>query len=245
MCEAEIKWHRLHLWKDVHRYSRDNCTCRAGWLHRSGRCLYCCCSIWSTDWIFFCSVLLSLPSFDYLCPSYTLSLSLSLSHTHTHIFSLSLSHTHALSLSLSLMSLCHYSSHIFIYLHLIDFILPQYNLCHLSLQSQFTFSGHFFSLGLGNDIKFLGQIGLCAEMPAEQMLPFAARVVCSPLILSAKRGSWVQSLSKLFAISNLTARYCFQAAANCHAIGARTGLPQRTNPRLAPFLWCSGLSCTS
>lgn len=30
--------------------------------------------------------------------------------------------------------------------------------------------------------------------------------------------------------------YRFQAAANCRALGARTGLPRRADPRLAPFL---------
>ncbi|KAL3717735.1 hypothetical protein ACJRO7_009210 [Eucalyptus globulus] len=43
---------------------------------------------------------------------------------------------------------------------------------------------------------------LCAGMPPEKMLPFAAQV----------------------------------AAANCRALGARAGLPHRTDPRLAPYL---------
>ncbi|KAK4756531.1 hypothetical protein SAY87_006658 [Trapa incisa] len=43
---------------------------------------------------------------------------------------------------------------------------------------------------------------ICAKMPAEKMLPFAAQV----------------------------------AAANCRGLGARAGLPWRSDPRLAPFL---------
>ncbi|KAE7997913.1 hypothetical protein FH972_002504 [Carpinus fangiana] len=51
---------------------------------------------------------------------------------------------------------------------------------------------------------FIGGVvyAICAEMPPETMLPFAAQV----------------------------------AAANCRALGARTGLPHRTDPRLASFL---------
>ncbi|XP_008810882.1 sulfofructose kinase-like isoform X1 [Phoenix dactylifera] len=51
---------------------------------------------------------------------------------------------------------------------------------------------------------FIGAIlyALCAEMPPEKMLPFAAQV----------------------------------AALCCRALGARTGLPRRMDPRLAPFL---------
>ncbi|KAJ0966551.1 hypothetical protein J5N97_023468 [Dioscorea zingiberensis] len=51
---------------------------------------------------------------------------------------------------------------------------------------------------------FVGAVlyALCAEMPAEKMLPFAAKV----------------------------------AAAGCRALGARSGLPRRTDPCLAPFL---------
>ncbi|PKI76833.1 hypothetical protein CRG98_002819 [Punica granatum] len=51
---------------------------------------------------------------------------------------------------------------------------------------------------------FIGAVlyGLCAEMPPEKMLPFAAKV----------------------------------AASCCRALGARTGLPQRTDLCLAPFL---------
>ncbi|PKI36053.1 hypothetical protein CRG98_043524 [Punica granatum] len=43
---------------------------------------------------------------------------------------------------------------------------------------------------------------ICAEMPPEKMLPFAAQV----------------------------------AAANCRALGARAGLPRRSDPRMVPFL---------
>ncbi|XP_031403260.1 ribokinase-like isoform X3 [Punica granatum] len=64
---------------------------------------------------------------------------------------------------------------------------------------------------------FIGAVlyGLCAEMPPEKMLPFAAKVV-----------------SRLpFAFS------CAKVAASCcRALGARTGLPQRTDLCLAPFL---------
>ncbi|KAK9282322.1 hypothetical protein L1049_005236 [Liquidambar formosana] len=51
---------------------------------------------------------------------------------------------------------------------------------------------------------FIGAVlyAICADMPPEKMLPFAAQV----------------------------------AAANCRALGARTGLPRRSDPRLAPFL---------
>ncbi|KAL4376597.1 hypothetical protein GQ457_02G004210 [Hibiscus cannabinus] len=51
---------------------------------------------------------------------------------------------------------------------------------------------------------FIGAVlyALCASMPPEKMLPFAAQV----------------------------------AAAGCRALGARTGLPLRTDPRLAGFL---------
>ncbi|XP_058094933.1 uncharacterized protein LOC131240618 isoform X6 [Magnolia sinica] len=51
---------------------------------------------------------------------------------------------------------------------------------------------------------FIGVIlyAICAGMPPETMLPFAAQV----------------------------------AAAGCRSLGARTGLPRRTDPRLAPFL---------
>lgn len=51
---------------------------------------------------------------------------------------------------------------------------------------------------------FIGAIlyAICAEMPLEKMLPFAAQV----------------------------------AAAGCRALGARTGLPWRTDPRVAPLL---------
>ncbi|GMY06182.1 ribokinase [Fagus crenata] len=51
---------------------------------------------------------------------------------------------------------------------------------------------------------FIGAViyAICADMPPEQMLPFAAQV----------------------------------AAANCRALGARTGLPYHTDPRLASFL---------
>ncbi|CAH8322584.1 unnamed protein product [Eruca vesicaria subsp. sativa] len=51
---------------------------------------------------------------------------------------------------------------------------------------------------------FIGAVlyALCAGMPPEKMLPFAAQV----------------------------------AACNCRALGARTGLPHRTDPRLVPFL---------
>eukprot|EP00262_Sarcandra_glabra_P016803 TRINITY_DN5587_c0_g1_i3.p1 TRINITY_DN5587_c0_g1~~TRINITY_DN5587_c0_g1_i3.p1 ORF type:complete len:377 (-),score=58.93 TRINITY_DN5587_c0_g1_i3:283-1413(-) len=51
---------------------------------------------------------------------------------------------------------------------------------------------------------FIGAIiySICAEMPPEKMLPFAARV----------------------------------AAAGCRALGARTGLPKRTDPLLVPVL---------
>ncbi|KAH7690984.1 Ribokinase/fructokinase protein [Dioscorea alata] len=52
---------------------------------------------------------------------------------------------------------------------------------------------------------FVGAVlyALCAGMPPEKMLPFAAQV----------------------------------AAAGCRAMGARPGLPRRTDPRLAPFLY--------
>lgn len=51
---------------------------------------------------------------------------------------------------------------------------------------------------------FIGAVlyALCADMPPERMLPFAAQV----------------------------------AACSCRALGARAGLPHRSNPRLAPFL---------
>ncbi|PAL58994.1 hypothetical protein CEJ83_21585, partial [Acinetobacter baumannii] len=51
---------------------------------------------------------------------------------------------------------------------------------------------------------FIGAVlyALCANMPPEKMLPFAAQV----------------------------------AAAGCRALGARTSLPHRTDPRLASFL---------
>ncbi|KAL8106680.1 hypothetical protein AgCh_023433 [Apium graveolens] len=51
---------------------------------------------------------------------------------------------------------------------------------------------------------FIGAVlyAICANMPPEKMLPFAAQV----------------------------------AAASCRALGARTGLPHRADPRLAPFL---------
>ncbi|XP_042514836.1 ribokinase-like isoform X2 [Macadamia integrifolia] len=51
---------------------------------------------------------------------------------------------------------------------------------------------------------FIGAIlyAICADMPPEKMLPFAAQV----------------------------------AAAGCRALGARSGLPWRTDPRLGPFL---------
>ncbi|XP_024004732.1 ketohexokinase isoform X2 [Eutrema salsugineum] len=51
---------------------------------------------------------------------------------------------------------------------------------------------------------FIGAVlyAICARMPPEKMLPFAAQV----------------------------------AACKCRALGARTGLPRRTDPRLAPFL---------
>ncbi|CAH2077655.1 unnamed protein product [Thlaspi arvense] len=51
---------------------------------------------------------------------------------------------------------------------------------------------------------FIGAVlyGICAGMPPEKMLPFAAQV----------------------------------AACNCRGLGARTGLPHRTDPRLVPFL---------
>ncbi|KAL6968111.1 hypothetical protein U1Q18_033914 [Sarracenia purpurea var. burkii] len=51
---------------------------------------------------------------------------------------------------------------------------------------------------------FIGAVlyAVCASMPPEEMLPFAAQV----------------------------------AAASCRALGARTGLPRRSDPRLAPFL---------
>lgn len=64
-------------------------------------------------------------------------------------------------------------------------------------------------------------------MPPEKMLPFAARVVRqSASLCSQPRAE--------FPI--LTARSWLQAAAGCRALGARTGLPVRTDPRLAPFL---------
>ncbi|KAG8641873.1 hypothetical protein MANES_12G039500v8 [Manihot esculenta] len=51
---------------------------------------------------------------------------------------------------------------------------------------------------------FIGAVlyAICADMPPEKMLPFAAQV----------------------------------AAASCRALGARTGIPHRSDPRLAPFL---------
>ncbi|XP_012085190.1 ribokinase isoform X2 [Jatropha curcas] len=51
---------------------------------------------------------------------------------------------------------------------------------------------------------FIGAVlyAICADMPPEKMLPFAAQV----------------------------------AAASCRALGARTGLPHRSDPRLEPFL---------
>ncbi|KAM4070180.1 hypothetical protein ACJW30_12G145200 [Castanea mollissima] len=60
---------------------------------------------------------------------------------------------------------------------------------------------------------FIGAViyAICADMPPEQMLPFAARV----------------------------------AAANCRALGARAGLPYRTDPRLASFLKQSSQVITS
>ncbi|KAK7831953.1 ketohexokinase [Quercus suber] len=60
---------------------------------------------------------------------------------------------------------------------------------------------------------FIGAViyAICADMPPEQMLPFAAHV----------------------------------AAANCRALGARTGLPYRTDPRLAYFLQQSSQVITS
>ncbi|XP_050251983.1 uncharacterized protein LOC126698649 [Quercus robur] len=60
---------------------------------------------------------------------------------------------------------------------------------------------------------FIGAViyAICADMPPEQMLPFAAHV----------------------------------AAANCRALGARTGLPYRTDPRLASFLQQSSQVITS
>ncbi|PKI76844.1 hypothetical protein CRG98_002830 [Punica granatum] len=60
---------------------------------------------------------------------------------------------------------------------------------------------------------FIGAVlyGLCAEMPPEKMLPFAAKV----------------------------------AASCCRALGARTGLPHRTDPCLAPFLQDGGIHNTT
>ncbi|KAG2243722.1 hypothetical protein Bca52824_094450 [Brassica carinata] len=60
---------------------------------------------------------------------------------------------------------------------------------------------------------FIGAVlyALCAGMPPEKMLPFAAQV----------------------------------AACNCRALGARTGLPHRTDPRLVPFLACTTVSVGS
>lgn len=60
---------------------------------------------------------------------------------------------------------------------------------------------------------FIGAVvyAICADMPAETMLPFAAQV----------------------------------AAANCRGLGARGGLPHRTDPRLASFLRESSQAVTT
>lgn len=71
-------------------------------------------------------------------------------------------------------------------------------------------------------------------MQPEKMLPFATQVV-SKLVCSIQ----VFEVTKLNVKSKKAySQFCgwLQAACSCRALGARTGLPHHTDPRLAPFL---------
>ena len=86
---------------------------------------------------------------------------------------------------------------------------------------------------------------LCADMPPEKMLPFAAQVVSKPnwSIIRYYMQWLLHGHFFEFRVPSLGTQLfdmvyfdSYQAACGCRALGARSGLPHYSDPRIASFL---------
>lgn len=84
-------------------------------------------------------------------------------------------------------------------------------------------------------------LGLCTAMPAEKMLPFGAQVVshlcCSHLVILIKivEKEINEIAQRISPFAYMTMEVNLQAGCGCRGLGARSGLPKCTDPRLADY----------
>ena len=83
---------------------------------------------------------------------------------------------------------------------------------------------------------FVFSVALSADMPPEKMLPFAAKVVSTPMAFDISKCTSQETGPNCEFVCSLGTILLLQAACGCRALGARSGLPYRSDPRLTPFL---------